>query len=34
MQAEKGGGITHPMIQNAIRKYEMKVISLEMSDDE
>lgn len=30
MQAEDGSGISYNLIQNAIRKYEMKVIALEM----
>jgi hypothetical protein len=34
MQAEKGKGLSLALIQNAIRKYEMKVIQLDMDEDE
>jgi len=34
MQAEKGKGLSLALIQNAIRKYEMKAIQLEMDEDE
>ena len=34
MQAEKGNGLSLALIQNAIRKYEMKVIQLDMDEDE